>query len=379
MNRAAEARLRWAQPPPGLRGWLNGGQFAALMLLSVFPTIILLVPADLVRMGGRPAWWTPIVAAPPAMILGWGVGRLAGGRGDSVRAALRSFGPVAGRALLAVVWVGLGLYVTVIAREFADTSLATIVTGALPLWIMAAVGVTASVLLAWWGPVVLGRTAVVVAPVLVAVFLMVVVATLPSTHILWTLPLWPKNTRFASWPPLDLMWVWTAEPALLAAVLIDHTDAGTRRSAGRSLAGVVLAVTVLTALLTWLTVAKLGPHGAMLLALPLSGMVDNLGVGPYVLNLETAIFPLVTMGAIIKLAVFMWVWARLGNGLTGIPLKTALVVQGLGAACLGLVIARNIPDLDRTFSLLGNTALPALVAGTLLAYVRAARRWSPRA
>lgn len=380
MNRVAAARSPWTESPPGLRGWLSGAQFGALMFLSVFPTIILLVPADLVRAGGRYGWWTPIAAAPPAMILGWATGRLAGGRGDTVRAAMRSLGPVAGRGVLALEWAGLAAYVVVIARELSETALATIVSGALPLGVMTALCVTASLVLAWWGPVVMGRTAVLLAPVLVAVFAVVAAAILPSSHVMWALPLWPDNTRFVRWLPLSLIWVWTAEPAFLAAVLMGHADAATRKTAGRSLALVVLGVTVLTALLTWITVAKLGPQGATILTLPLSGMVDNLGFGPSVLNLETAIFPIVAMGSVLKLALFLWVWARLGSGLTGIGLKTALVVQGVAAGCVGLVVFQNVAILNRTLPLLGDTALPALVATTLLVYVRSRpHHGSPRA
>lgn len=366
----------WTEPPPSRgRGRLAQGQFFWIIFLAMFPTMVMLLPGDLVRLGGRGAWWTPLVAAVPALALLWLLVRLAAPLGDPRAVALRVLGPVLGRTLLLAEWLALGAYVVVVVREAAEISQVTLVIANVPVWLLAACMLVPSGLLVWLGPVVLGRTASLVGPILVLMFLIVLGSVLPAIHALWARPLLPRDARFIAWRPLLETWVWDAEPLFLGLALLTHLHPTARRVAGPTLELAMGTSSLLTALGTWMLLALLGPHGAAGLQLPALELVNRITFGPFVQHLQSFVLPIEAMGTALKLAVFLWVWARLGEAITGAPLRVCLLVEaGLGLG-LGMGLFPNVLGVDEALYLwLAVWAMPLLVGSLLLTYTVAALR-----
>lgn len=351
------------------RGSLTAVQLLAVLLLAVFPTMAMLLPGDLVRLGGRYGWWTPLLAAAPATLLAWLAGVLGTRVGDSVSAALQGLGPVAGRALLFVEWLALGAYVVVTIRESGDISAATLISANVPVWILTVLSMLPAVLLVWVGPVVLGRTAALIAPVLVFMYVAVLAGALPAVHVVWALPLLPRNGRFAAWHPMLVTWVWEAEPLFLGAGLLHQVQASAQRTAGRTLALAVAASALLTALGTWTMVAAAGPQGVAAAALPVLEVVNRITIGSSVQHLQSVVLPIETMGVVIKVGVFLWLWCRLGQRLVRISTKVVLAIEAAVGTALAVGAFPNLLAVDRAlYLLLAQLALPTLVAATFVGY-----------
>lgn len=354
------------------RGRISRGQLFAVLFLAVFPTMAMLLPGDLVRLGGRYGWWTPLLAAATAVPAAWLAGALGGRVGDSVSAVMRGFGPAAGRALLLVEWLALGAYVVVTIREAGEISAVTLVTAHIPVWVLTVLGALPAAILAWLGPVVLGRAATLIWPVLVFMYAGVLGAMLPSTHIIWALPLLPRNARFAAWQPVLRTWVWEAEPLFLGAGLMHRVRSAGRRTAGGTLALAVAVSALLTTVGTWSMVATAGPRGVAVAAFPALDLVNRIAFGPFVQHLQSVVLPIETMGTVIKEGVFLWFWARLGRRLAGGWTGAVLAVETVVGTSLAVASFPNLLALDRaTHLLLARWALPILVGGTLVAYAAA--------
>lgn len=348
---------------------MTNGQFFALMFLAVFPTMAMLLPGDLVRLGGRYGWWTPLLAAMPAIVAAWLTGTLGGRVGDSVSVAMRGLGRVAGRALLLVEWLALGAYMVVVIRESGEISAVTLVTANIPVWVLTVLSALPAALLVWFGPVVLGRTAILIWPVLVFMYAGVLAAILPSTHLIWALPIVPHDMRFATWQPVLRTWVWEAEPTFLGGVLMNHVQVTARKSAGRTLVWAVAVSAILTALGTWSMVAEAGPRGVAVGALPILDLVNRIALGPFVQHLQSVVLPIETMGTVVKVGVFLWVWSRLGQRIVGGWTTIVLVVETIVGTSLAVALFPSVLAVDRaTYFWLARWALPALIGSIVVAY-----------
>ena len=369
---SSRARLSHPSRTP-LPGRLTNGQLFAVMFLAVFPTMAMLLPGDLIRLGGRYGWWTPLLAAVPAVGAVWLLGAAGGRGGDSVSAAMRGLGRVAGRALLLIEWLALGAYMVVIIREAGEIANVTLVTANIPVWILTGLTMLPAALLVWWGPVVLGRAAMLIWPILVFMYMIVLAAILPSSHVIWALPLIPRNARFAAWQSVVRTWVWEAEPGFLGAALMGHVQAEARRSAGRTLALAVVASAILTALGTWCMVAEVGPRGVAAGALPVLDLVNRITFGQTVQHLQSVVLPIETAGTVLKVGIFLWVWSHLGQRIVGGAGHVVLVVEGVGGAVLAVALFPNVLAVDRSlYFWLARWALPVLCGGTAVAYGTAA-------
>ena len=367
----------WRGQPTGARprGRLTNGQLFGLMFLAVFPTMVMLLPADLIRLGGRYGWWTPLLAGVPAVFAAWLAGAAGGRAGDSVSAATRGLGPVAGRVLLLVEWLALGAYVIVVIREAGEISAVTLVTANIPVWILTVMSMAPAALLVWFGPVVLGRTAVLIWPVVFFMYAVVLAAILPSSHVIWALPLIPRNARFAAWQPLLRTWVWEAEPAFLGAAFMDHVRPSARKAAGRTLLLAVAASATLTALGTWSMVAVAGPRGVAAGSLPVLDLVNRITAGDAVQHLQSVVLPVEMMGLVLKVGVFLWVWSRLGQRIVGRATDAVLAVEAVVGLTVATAVFPNALAIDRaTYAWLARGALPVLVGGPTVAYAAALRR-----
>ncbi len=351
------------------RGSLTAGQLFAILFVAIFPTMTMLLPGDLVRLGGRYGWCTPLVAAVPATLAAWLAGALGARVGDSVSAALRGLGRWAGRALLFIEWLALGAYVVMTIRESGDISAVTLIIGTIPVWLLTLLSMVPAVFLVWLGPVVLGRTAALIGPVLVLMYLAVLAGALPSAHVIWALPLLPRNGRFAGWHPMLLTWVFEAEPLFLGAGLMHQVKPAGRRMAGRTLALTVVTSALLTSIGTWTMVAEAGPQGVATAALPVLALVNRITFGSTVQHLQSVVLPIETMGVVMKVAVFLWLWCRLGQRLLGTSTKVVLFIEAALGTSLAIAAFSNLLAVDRALlTWLARLALPTLVAATFAGY-----------
>lgn len=336
--------------------------------LMMFPTILLLLPGDLLRLGGRYAWWTPLVAAVPAMMVVWGAGSLARRHGSLGAVALDRLGPVAGRIPLVVIGAALGAYTVVITREFAQVALATYVFESVPVSVLTVLGLIVAGLAAWLGMTVIARGAEVVAPTMIWVYLALVAASLPFSHVSWALPLIPRNAHFAALQPLGRTWVWLAEPVSLT-LLLDRVDEPARRSGGRLLAGAVGAAALLTAVVLWAIVADFGPPRAAEFVLPFFNLSKEITLGSFLEHLEVVLIPIILMGGTGKLAIFYWLWADTGERLTAGGRDAWLLSGLIGLGAVSVAAFSNAVALDQAlYWLLAQRALPVLLGAVAVTY-----------
>lgn len=362
------------------RGSITSPQLFWTALLSMLPTMITLLPGELLRQGGRWAWWTPLVAAPPAAALAWIVGWFASRGGDLVAQAHVALGPIAGRLLLAAACAATGAYTVVIVREVAEGVRATYVSGNVPLGALVLMALLPAGILAWLGPVVIARVAALVAPTLTAAYLGGLAVAIPVLHMIWALPLLPGDGRFAAWPPVGIAWVWLVEPALVGVLVAHRLEPGARQRAGRVLAGVTLAAAGLLALGLWTLVADFGPPRAAQLTLPFQLFAEDLPYSPYLEHLDTLVLPVQMLSGLGKLGIFLWLWSRLAGGVSQRRwAHAALLCGAVAAGILGLVLFPNALAVDRSLYGLADFALPVLTGAMLLPYLagRAWRRTAP--
>lgn len=349
-------------------GPLSVRQLFWLAFTMMFPTVILLLAGDLLRLGGRYAWYTPLVAGVPAAGLAWLAGWVLARRGELTRTLSRALGPLGSRLALAVVWAGVGAYAVIVVREFAQFSLVTYVFEDVPIPVLTLLGLIPGGILAWLGPTLIGRAAQVVAPVLILVYAGILLAALPFSHILWVLPLLPRSFDFATLQPLARTWVFLAEPALLT-LLADHLGEQARRAAGRVLAAAVGLSATLAAIGLWVMVADFGPPRAAQLTLPVFNLAKEATYGSFLEHLEVFLIPIVIMGISVKLSIFFWLWTQSGSSLTRGGRAVWLLVQLVAAGAASIVLIPNTVVLDEAlFTVLARFALPALLAAFVLAY-----------
>ena len=356
------------------RGQITGGQLFWVAFSAMFPTINLLLPGDLLRLGGRSAWWTPLLAAVPACAFAWAVGAGGGRCGDLVRAARHGLGPVFGRVVLLLAWAAMGVYTVLAVRESIDLSAQTFIFREVPVPILALLGLIPAAVFAWLGPVVIARVATLLAAAGLTVYLGVLVASLPMAQVIWALPLLPRDLRFASLHPLDLMWIWLVEPALVGSILMHRVAARDRGQAGKILAAAVAAAALSTAAGLWVMTANIGPQVAATLTIPLASLVRGVDVGN-VQHLDTLVLPTMVVASALKVGIFFYVWARLGAGLLAGWARIALAVEVAAAGVLAIVLLPSPSAADRAlYAWAGLRALPVLAGALPLAYALAAVR-----
>jgi spore germination protein KB len=356
------------------RGRLSVRQLFWCTILLMFPTIILFLPGDLLRTGGRSAWWTPLVVAPPALGLLWATGALARRFGSPIRAARDAFGPVAMRLVAGLLWAVLALYTVVVVREFAQGAAITYVFEDVPVAVLTAMGLVPAASAAWLGLVVVGRTAEAVLPVLLVVYLGLLLALLPFSHPVWALPLRPEQASFVSLQPLARTGVWLVEPALVTLAADELGQQGLARLPA-VLAGAAAAIAVLLALTVWLMVADFGPIRAAQLTLPIYEAAREATFGAFLEHMEALFIPVVLLGGTGKMALFYWLWTRTGRELTGGGAGVWLAGELVAGGAASVLFFRSAVQLDLAlYTVLARFAVPALVGGILLAYTGAAWR-----
>ncbi len=342
--------------------------------LMMFPTIILVLPGDLLRLGGRYAWWTPVTAAAPATALNWAVGSLAARRGSLADALYGAFGPLLGRVPLVAVWAALGAYTVVITREFAQVAFATYVFEDVPISVLTFLGLVVAGLAAWLGLTVIARGTEVIGPLMIWVYLLLLAAALPFSHLVWALPLLPRNGHFADLQPLARTWVWLAEP-LAATLMLDDVDPSARRATGFVLAGATASAALLTTIGLWVMVADFGPRRAAEFVLPFLNLSKEITFGAFLQHFEVFLIPVALMGGAGKMAIFYWLWSRSGERLTGAGRSVWLVAGVIALGAISVVAFSSVIALDQAlYGVLAKLALPVLAGCICAAYAASALR-----
>jgi hypothetical protein len=340
-------------------GRLTAGQLYWLLLLTIFPTAVLVLPGDIVRAAGRWAWWSPLVGA------------VAGRRGGVVGAARRGLGVGWARLPLALAWAGAALVAVEAAREFAEVTETLFVLGQVPTWLLTAAGLIPAAWLARLGPVVLARVAGLLVLPLAVGFALVTAGAAAGGHVLWGLPLWPRDLRFCGWPAAGRAWAWLAAPAWVVALLAGHLDGPARRRTGTVAALATLSGALGLAVALWVMIIDGGPARISQFLLPFLNIADGLSVGPFAQHVGTLIMPVEVMGQLLRLGTALWAWTHLAAAL-GLRGPAVPAVQALLAGAAGLAAFSNMPALTfAVYRWMGPVVLPAL-AGTVLGTYAAA-------
>lgn len=348
---------------------VSGRQLFWSMVLLVFPTVVLLLPGDLLRLGGRYGWCTPLAASVPAAALVGGVGWIGSRWGALDVASRQGWGRLGAWVPLGLLWAGVGAYAVVVTSEFAQIALSTFALENVSLPVLTGLGLLVAGLAAWEGLEVLARGAELVVPVLLLVFAAILALALGSIHPLWALPLWPRRTAFAHIRPLALTAVFLVEP-VLGVLVVDQLAPGQRRRVAALLAGASLLTALLTALGIWVMVADLGPVRGGAFFVPLFSLARETAFGPLVAHAEVFLLPSVLLGNAGKMALFYWLWARAGAGLSGGGARWWLLGELLvGGVAASLINVRGLVVLDRLlWAVLARGALPALLLAVGLGY-----------
>jgi spore germination protein KB len=352
------------------RGRLTARQLFWIALIGVLPTVFLEVPGEIVRLAGRYAWQTPLIAAPPAAAFAWWVGRRGGGRGDLVQAASAVRPPWLGRVLLAGVWAAVGVLAVVALRETAEGAAATFIKGNVPLSALTLMILAVGGLLAWLGPVVIGRTSAVLAPTLSVTYLGGLMLVLPLLQLVRVLPLLPPAFPAGSWAPIRLEWLWLVQPALVGALLVGRLEGQHRRRAGAVLA---LATAVAAALLSaglWVVVADFGPQRAAELALPFLNVSKELPYSAYLEHLDSLVMPIEMVSAMEKVGIVFWMWHRLACALVPVPAAGLMSIAAvtLVSGVLSMALFPNLLAVDRALYPVSSVCVPAFAVALAALY-----------
>lgn len=355
---------------------LSSQQFFWMLVLVSLPTDILFLPGTLLQNGGREAWLTSAIAAAPWILAAWGLGFAAGRLGDLVTTARTYLGPIAGRIVLFAEWVAVGSYVIITIGGMIQMAEATFVTASVPMWVLTLLGLIPAGILAWLGPVVTGRTALVLGPSLIAVLVGVELLTVSTIHWLWVLPFWPRSLRFANTASILYSWVWLAEPVFIGAGLMHHVKPTARKACGRTMALVVTTLAALGTIGVWDIIATFGAQRAATFLLPFIPFVNGVRLGPHLGHLATVVIPVETAGAAVSTGILLWVWKRLsGRAAWGMWSVAVVVGETIGAGGVALLLFGNVQTLNTiTLHWVAAVALPVLAAGSLATYGLAALR-----
>jgi hypothetical protein len=353
---------------------LGARQLFWTAFLTMFPTILVLLPGDLLRYAGRFAWWTPLLAGAAATLVVWALGAAAGQQGGIEAALSRGLGPVAGRLLMAVLLAALAAYTVVVTREYAQLAFATFVFENVPLWLLTALGLGVAGMAAWLGLTVIARGAEITGPLLLWVHLVLLAAALAFSHVIWARPLLPTNTHFARPAAVALTWVWLAEP-VTGVFMMEHAAPGVRRRAGRLLAQATALAAGVTAVGLWVMVADFGPARAAEFVLPMFNLTKEMTLGSFLQHFELVLIAVALLGGAGKMAIFYWLVARAGRYLTRGGSRPWLLAALLGLGAASVFLFSNVLDVGAALRwVLVPWALPALVGGVALAYAAGALR-----
>lgn len=356
------------------RGRINARQLFWLAFVSMVATLVLTVPGELVRWAGRGAWWTPLAAATPMVPLAFLIGQAGGRQGDAVAMVRQRLGPVAGRGLLLAVWVALALDAAIVTREVAEGASNVFVHATVPVPLLVGIIVATGMWLAWLGPVVMGRVATAITLGFMISFAVGFVVATPVLHVLWARPLLPTDGRFLGTAPITLSWLWLIEPALFGALVMDEVLPSARASTGTLVALATAAGAVLLSTSTWLVIADFGPVRAAEFAEPLLHVMQELPYSVYLEHLDSFVVPVEILSALVKVGLFLWLWARVSYGLIDLPLAWLMPALALINGAASTVMFGNGLDLVRSTYGYALYILPALLVLFAAAYLPLGRR-----
>ena len=356
------------------RGRINARQLFWLAFVSMAATLVLTVPGELLRWAGRGAWWTPLAAATPMVPFAFLVGHAGGRQGDAVAMVRQRLGPVAGRGLLLAVWGALAIDAAIVSREVAEGASTVFVHAVVPVPLLVAIIVATGMWLAWLGPVVMGRVATAIALGFVITFVLGFVLATPVLHVLWARPFLPTDSRFLGTAPMTLSWLWLIEPALVGALVMDDVLPSARARAGTLVALATAAGAVLLSTATWLTIADFGPVRAAEFAQPLPHVMQELPYSLYLEHLDSLVVPVEILTALVKVGLFLWLWARVSYGLIDLPTAWLMPALALINGAASIVLFANDLDLDRSIYGYALYILPTLLVLFAVAYLPLGRR-----
>lgn len=360
------------------RGQLTQRQLFYIMFLLMVPTIYFLPVADLIRLGGRWSFWSPFVVALPSAALTCWLGRAAARHGSLFAAAQGAVGPVLTRALAGVLWLCLGTMVTFILREVSDQAGLSFIYGRVPAGVVLLTTAAAGVYMALLGVVVMARVAAILFAINLVLTALINLAALGGAHLLWVLPLLPRTTDFLRVEPLVRISWWLTEP-MLGVLLVQRLGPDARRHAGRIMAVAVLLGATIMSLVVFTVTAFGGPQYEARVTLPGYSLLSEIRLSDMLpTHIETLANPLIVVTSVLKVALFLWMWAAAGHVAWRMP-RPWLLVGGCGVATAVAGLALDAFRVEwGVYAIIGRYVVPATVTGLVLVYVsQAARRRVP--
>lgn len=359
------------------QGRVNASQLFGLGIISMLATLLLTLPGELLRQAGRGAWWTPLVAAVPAVPLAYAVGKRAGKQGDAVALLRRLLGPFVGRVLLLLVWLAVAIDMAIITREVAEGTSASFSSAIVPVPVLVMLVLVPGMWLAWLGPMVIGRVATMISAGIIVSCVVGFLAVVPLMHVLWTRPVIPTDARFLGGAPMELSWLWLIEPALVGTLIMHEVQPSARRMAGGILAGATASGAILLSGAIWLVIADFGPIRAAEFSVPILHIARELPYSMYLERLDSLVIAVGILGALVKVGLFLWIWAHVSEGI--VRVRTAYLLPSLavanGISSIGMFA--NPLALDRSIYSYGLYILPTFFVFMAVSYLPG-RTWASR-
>lgn len=357
-------------------------QLTTIGVALIYPTLVLLVPGDLIRAAGRWAWLSlPLAGVVIGLVAAAAFRSPVLRKEGVVGATMRMGGPWVGRGVLVAAWLAVAADGTLIVRQVALASLTVYPGGHVSLLILGAMPVILASVIAALGLGVLARVAGIVVPLIIFANVPWIGLSLASIHVNWLLPLVPANLGFASAPAMSVAGAFLVEVFLLA-FWTDRLDSVPRARDGSLLPVTVLAIVILFGDMAVAQITGFfGPARAGQFLIPSAELARELAYPDFVQGLDAIASPFLILGGTLKLAFYETTLLRLQRTIlpVGAPAWHAAAI----ALLLGIAGATLLPNafvLLRALHTFGTldacvfTVLPLLlILGSVVAPVRRRR------
>lgn len=259
---------------------IGPAQLTSLLIITIFPTIILMVPSDLLRVNGKDIGWVAIIATL------WGIGVFG-----------RWIGGVFCLAYLGALMVAL----IAIFREFAEMAKWAFAFGDIPVELFLVMGGILSFFLSASGIEVIARTSQILLPGSVGIIVVIMIAAVPwmNWKFLWPpLPQIEKELLFSAITPAAFF-----TEGLIMGIVFPHVRLRDRifraMLLGMFIIGIIFLVTMIGLL------AFLGGARGGAIIFPLLHLSKEIRYGMFINHLQVLMVPFLVSAIAIKIAIFL--------------------------------------------------------------------------
>ncbi|UOF92277.1 spore germination protein [Fodinisporobacter ferrooxydans] len=358
---------------------ISPAQLTSLLMMTIFPTIILMVPSDLLRVNGKDAGWVVIIATLWGVGIGWF--SIAVYKKFPSQRITQIFVTVFGRwigELFCLVYLGALMVILVaVFREFGEMAEWAFAFGDIPIELLMVMGGILSFYLSASGLEVIARTSQILLPGSIGIIAIILISATPWMN--WSF-LWPpfpeirKEILISAITPSAFF-----TEGLIIGIFLPHIQLQ-----DRIFRAIILGMLFNGIILFLITVGLLaffgGSRGGNII-FPLLHLSKEIRYSTYLSHLQVLMVPFLVSVITIKLSVFLHA-ASLGCQ-DMFRLKGYRFIA-LGLTVFSIVVASVLFDnpIDlRKFIIryFGHLAAPILLILTLCAYFFAMQFYKRRA